>query len=139
MIAFLKQFRTPKPLPEHRDSVLGLLVSRNEGEWQGEVPFHNFHVKILLPGATYQPSSTRLALARTLLPTLEAKVKLAVDYAASVNPDLWAGRLMLCAFNLFYQTTGDSFALDFKATGDRSGKKWQVCFEGGLPVRLDYR
>jgi len=139
MIAFLKQFTAPKPLPEYRDKLLGLLVCRNEGEWLGEIPFHNYHVKILLPGATYQPSSTRLALARTLLPGLDAKVKLAVEYAASVNPDLWAGRLMLSALNLFYQTTGDSFALDFNATGDRSGRKWQVCFEGGQPVRLDYR
>lgn len=139
MIAFLKQLSAPKPLPEHRDNLLGLLVSRNDGEWQGEIPFHNYHVKIFLPGATYQPSSTRLALARTLLPGLDAKVKLAIEYAASVNPDLWAGRLMLSAFNLFYQTTPDSFALDFNATGDRSGKKWQVGFEGGQPVQLDYR
>ena len=87
----------------------------------------------------YQPSSTRLALERTLLPALDAKVRLVVDYAASVNPDLWAGRLMLCAFNLFYQTTGGSFAPGFKSSGDRSGKKWQVCFEGGLPALLDYR
>lgn len=138
MIAFLKQLTAPKPLPEHRDSQLGVLVSKAEGEWSGEIPFQNYHVKILLPGAKYQPSSTRLALARSLLPGLDGKVKLALEYAASVNSDLWQGRLMISAFNLFYQTTVDSFALDFTASGDRSGKKWHVCFEGGQPVHLEH-
>jgi hypothetical protein len=138
MFALLKRLAGPKAAPEHRDNVLGLLVSKTEGEWRGEVPFHNYHVKILLPGATYQPSSSRLAFARTLLPNLDAKVNQALDYAAAVNPDLWRGRRMFSVVNFFYQTTGDSFALDFVLPGDRSGKFWQVRFEGGQPVHLEY-
>jgi len=138
MIAFLKQFTAPKSAPEYRDSLLGVLVSKNEGEWRGEIPFRNFHTKLVLPGATYQPSSTRVALARTLLPNLPSKVDLAMDYAASVNPDLWLGRLMFAAVNLFYQTTTDSYALDFTVAGDLSGRRWQVRFEGGKPVQLEY-
>jgi len=115
-----------------------VLVSKTEGEWRGEIPFHNYHVKMLLPGATYKPSPTRIAFARTLLPNLSAKVDVAMDYAAAVNPDLWRGRLMFSTLNLFYQTTTDSFALDFVKSGDRSGKFWQVRFEGGQPLHLEY-
>jgi hypothetical protein len=138
MFSLLKRITTPKPAAEHRDSLLGVLVSKTEGEWRGEVPFHNYHVKILLPGATYQPSSVRVAFARTLLPYLGEKVERAMDYATAVNPDLWRGRLMLSALNLFYQTSADSFALDFVNSGDRSGKFWQVRFEGGQPLHLEY-
>lgn len=138
MFSLLKRITAPKPPAEHRDSLLGVLVSKTEGEWRGEVAFHNYHVKLLLPGATYQPSPVRVAFARTLLPHLAEKVDRAMDYAALVNPDLWRGRLMFSTVNFFYQTTGDSFALDFVSTGDRSGKHWQVRFEGGQPVHLEY-
>lgn len=138
MFSLLKRITGPKPAPEYRDNLLGVLVSKVEGEWRGEVPFHNYHVKLFLPGATYQPSPVRVAFARTLLPNLGEKVERAMDYAAVVNPDLWRGRLMFSTLNLFYQTTGDSFALDFTKPGDRSGKLWQVRFESGQPVHLEY-
>lgn len=138
MLELLKRLTGPKPTPEYRDSLLGVLVNRTEGEWRGEIPFRNYHVTILLPGAEYQPSSTRLAFARSLVPGIAAKVETAFNHAAQANPDLWRGKLRLCAVNLLYQATTDAFALDFMATGDRSGKRWQVRFEGGQPVQLEH-
>lgn len=138
MFGFLKTAAKPEPAAEHRDSLLGLLTSKTEGEWRGEIPFRNHHVKILLPGGKYQPSSVRIAFARTLLPYLEAKVDLALDYAMAMNPDLWRGRLMFSAVNLEYQDGVDTFALDFVLPGEKSGKCWHVRFEGGQPVFLEY-
>lgn len=138
MFGLLKRFARSQPAPEHRDSLLGLLVSKAAGEWRGEIAFRNYHVKVCLPGTACQPSSVRVAFARTLLSHLEAKVDRALDYATAVNPDLWRGRLMFSSLNLFYQTSADSFALDFVLPGDRTGKCWQVRFESGQPVHLEY-
>lgn len=139
MLGILKRFTAPEPAPEYRDGLLGVLVGKTAGEWCGEFAFRNYHVKVLLPGAKYHPSSTRLAFARSLLSGLEAKVESGLDYAARLNPSLWRGRLRFAALNLLGQTAGDAFALDFVMVGERKGKFWQVRFEGGQPVHLEYR
>lgn len=138
MFEFLKQFGQPKPPATFRDTVFGMLERNAGGVWCGEMPFRNYHVKVLLPGDKFQPRSTKLAFARSLVPDMQAKVDGALDYAAQVNPKLWRGRLMFAGLNLVGDAVGDWFVLDFVATGDLSGKRWQVRFERGQPVQLEY-
>ena len=138
MFEFLKKFTSPKPPPTYRDGHFGVLVRNDDGVWCGEMPFRNYHVKVLLPGDKFQPKSTRLAFARSLVPDMQVKVDLAMDYAAEVNPKLWRGRLMFSKLDLSSDVEGEGFALDFVATGDLSGKCWQVPFVRGKPVHLGY-
>lgn len=139
MLEFLKNLGRLKPAPTYRDSLLGRLVRNAGGVWCGEMPYRDYHVKVLLPGAEYRPSSTRLALARALVPDIQAKADSASDYARKSNPQLWRGRFSLSALNLIIEDAGgDAFALDFVATGDLSGNCWRVRFERRQPVHLGY-
>ena len=138
MFDFFKKFSRPKTTPTFRDSFFGPLARNSDGVWSGEMPFRNYHVKVLLSGSEFQPSSKRLALARTLAPDMQAKVDSALNYAAEVDPKLWRGKLSFSALNLLYDADGDGFALDFVALGDLSGKGWQVRFEQGKPVQIEY-
>ena len=138
MFEFLKQFSSPKPPPTYRDGIFGVLVRNDEGVWCGEMPFRSFHVKVLLPGDKFQPKSTRLAFARSLVPDIQAIVDLAMDYAAEVNPKLWRGRLMFSKLDLSSDAEGEGVTLDFVATGDLSAKCWRIRFVHGKPVHLEY-
>ena len=102
------------------------------------MPYRSYHVGLRLAGDRVEPSKLKLIRARLLMEGMEGRVNAALDFAASANPELWRGKLSFSSLDLSTDSVGDRYALNFVAVGDRSGSWWQVSFENGKPVKLEY-
>ena len=138
MAGFLKRLFPAGPRHEFTDDQLGLFLSEHRGVWLSEMPFQGHQIQILLYGTKHQPNIERLALARKVVPELAARVNQALIFAVAQRPELGPDRLKFAGLNLCYEKIPDGFLLDFIEIGDTSRNCWQVHFEAGEPVCLEY-
>lgn len=127
-----------KPPAEFRDPVLGLLESRHDGVWVGEIPFQDGSAELLIPGSRQRPDAARVAQAREAIRELPSLVRDALRFAQERQTELSGDRLRFAALNYFCGELPENFGLDFVQVGDESGNCWQVHFRNGEPIELEY-